>query len=197
MPWATLVLAATLAVTAGSLGCGAPSSVRHVPLPPASAEPAPDSAVFSAPSIGVAFEYPDQWRLRADRRDQGGSELLLLTFTTGRTAPGGAPETGGITLRRIADDTDAPLEEWVRANLRDTRGLLGFTTCTFPSRALECLEVTDQTRWLAAGRTPPQYTVYLKTPGWVYSAAWGEADTFDYRGTGGRLLLESLRFGEK
>lgn len=194
---ALLLIAAALALVAASVGCGSSSSARYFPTPLEATEPARDNAVFSAPSLGVAFEYPHQWRLRADRRDQGGSELLVLTFTTGATSPTGEPEVGEVVLRRIADNTDTPLEDWVRSNLRDSRGQLGFTTCTFPSRAIECLEITDQARWIAAGRTPPQFTVYLRAPGWVYSAAWGEHDTFDYRGTGGRLLLQSLRYGEK
>lgn len=164
------------------------------PLFPPAATPGPDSdpthAVFSAPSIGVAFEYPHDWLLEADRRDQGAAAYLDLKFTTENRA------SATVVIRRVRH-ADGPLAEWVRADVRDPQRLLILSACSFPSRAVECIEVDDQKRWTAQGRRPLDSTVFLKAPDFVYSIGWSAAEGFDYRNTGGRILLESLRFGER
>ncbi len=177
-----------------ALGAVACSSQPPDPVFTPAATPGEDSdpthAVFSAPSIGVAFAYPHDWLLEADRRDQGAAAYLDLKFTTEDRA------TATVVIRRVRDE-GGPLAASVRANARDPQRLLTLSPCSFPSRALECVEVTDQTRWTAAGRAPLESTVFLRVPDFVYSVGWTAAEGFDYGSTGGRILLESLRFGER
>ncbi len=187
-------------VLLGLLGLGwfaytyTPAPPLHPPIATPPAETGEAHAVFSVPSIGLAFEYPDSYGLLADRRTQGAAAFLELKFTDGRQPDPGRAE---VLIRRNASLDDARLEAWVRTSVRDSRRQLVVTTCDFPSRAIECVEVTDQSRWLEAGRAPLQFTTFFKVPGFVYSVAWGTQDTFDYRASGGRLLVESLRFEQR
>ncbi len=172
----------------------APPPPLHPPASTPPAETGDAHAVFSVPSIGLAFEYPDYYGLLADRRTQGDAAFLELKFTDGVQPEPGRAE---VLIRRNAVPEDTRLEAWVRTSVGDSRRRLVVATCDFPSRAIECVEITDQSRWVEAGRQPPRFTVYMRVPGFVYSVAWGTEDTFDYRATGGRLLVESLRFGQR
>ncbi|MFN8637908.1 MAG: hypothetical protein U0360_00245 [Dehalococcoidia bacterium] len=187
MPTIIVWLLFALSATACS---SRPPDPMFTPIATPGAESDPTHAVFSAPSIGVAFEYPHQWLLQADRRDQGAAAYLDLHFTTEDGA------TASVVLRRVRAE-DGPLAAWVRTNARDPQRLLTLSPCAFPSRALECLEVTDQTRWTAGGHAALDSTVFLKAPGFVYGVGWTSSPGFDYAATGGRILLQSLRFGER
>lgn len=174
-----------------------PANFAPTSVPPVTETPDPSHTAFSAPSLELAFSYPLEWTLRADRRNQGQAGFLDLIFSTGRLNEAGEEESATVVVRRSGNAENTPLVKWVRDSAGDSKSLLEFEKCSFASRALECLEVSDQTDWIEAGRVPMPYSVFFRLPALVYSVAWGQDDTFDFRGRAGNDFLRSFRFGEK
>lgn len=161
------------------------------PQRPAHAAPL---TTYGHAGVPLSFSYPANWHVTARTPAVDSStSTYYFTFHPGTVTSTGDPQQASMAVERWANPGDVPLAQAIRTGLNDPDQLLVLTPCPFHNpNALECLEITDQTAWVKAGNLPVQVVVFIRVPQAIYAVAWGQTDTFDFQGTAGQTILQTL-----
>lgn len=156
---------------------------------------AASTATFQNANAPIKFKYPSNWKIQSSNQADSSESTNYLTFQTGKKDKSGNPQHASMAIERWDDASNEPLSNIVPVDLHDSEHLLKFGSCPFTNpNVVECLEITDQAAWVAAGYLPVQTSTFFRVNGAVYAVSWGQTDNFDFQATQGQTILRTMTF---
>ena len=153
------------------------------------------TSTYQNATVPIKFKYPSNWVVRSSQQTDGSGTTYYLNFTSGTKDESASPRHASMAIERWINPANDSLSQVAPVDLDDSQHLLKFGPCSFSNtNAVECLEITDQTAWVAAGYLPVQTSTFFRVNGAVYAVAWGQTDNFNFQATEGQNILRTMNF---
>jgi hypothetical protein len=149
--------------------------------------------VRSDPALGITLTSPPTWKMTPVADAATGGEILYIT----RPTAAGSTSPARLALSRSDNPSGTALDPWLRTLVGDTKRLLVLQPCSFRTLGQECLQLVDEQVWDDAGNLPLQANVFLRVPGYVYSAAIDHVDGDNFQQVAEQQILGTMQFTAK